>query len=105
MDRFCHFVTILRRTSVYFQEKRSGGLSVSADIFHLAGKIGNRGEDAASDDVALDFREPDFDLIQSQGVCWGEVKPYLRVPAEEFFDGFGFVSGQVVQHSPHRSTM
>ena len=45
--------------------KRCCGLRVGADVFHqLSGKIGDGGEDAAGNDVALDFGKPGFDLIE-----------------------------------------
>jgi hypothetical protein len=40
----------------------------------LAGQIGDGGEDAAGDDFALDFGEPQFDLIEPGGVGGSEVE-------------------------------
>jgi hypothetical protein len=42
-----------------------GRVGIGANILHeFAGKIGDRGEDAARNDVAFNFGKPDLDLIQ-----------------------------------------
>jgi hypothetical protein len=42
-----------------------GSVSVLADVPHeLAGLIGDGGEDAMGDDVALDPGDPQFDLVE-----------------------------------------
>ena len=44
---------------------RMGFAIVGADIAHdFAIQIFDRGKDAAGNEIALDFREPDFDLIE-----------------------------------------
>ena len=48
---------------------RSGFAIVGADVAHdFAGQIFDRSKDPACDEVALDFREPDFDLIGPGGI-------------------------------------
>ena len=37
------------------------GIDVASEF---AGQVGNRGEDAARDDVAFNFSEPDLDLVE-----------------------------------------
>ena len=70
---------------------------VVADITHdFSGKIRPGFEDAASNDVALDLREPDFDLIEPRRVSGRKVKTDARVLAQESFDGFGFVGREIV---------
>jgi len=73
------------------------GFVVVADITHdFPGEICLGFEDAASNDVALDFREPDFDLVEPRRVSGREVKMELGVVAQESFDGLGFVSREIV---------
>ena len=70
---------------------------VVADITHnFPGKIRPGCEDAASNNVALDLREPDFDLVEPRRVSGREVKMDARVLAQESFDGFGFVGREIV---------
>src|SRR5256885_9371384 len=55
---------------------RSGSLDVLADVPHeLSTQIGDGGEDATSDDVALDPGEPQFDLVEPGRVSRREVQP------------------------------
>ena len=73
------------------------GFVVVADITHdFPGEICLGFEDAASNDVALDFREPDFDLVEPRRVSGREVKMELGVVAQESFNGFGFVGREIV---------
>jgi hypothetical protein len=70
---------------------------VVADVTHdFPGEICLGFEDAASNDVALDFREPDFDLVKPRRVSGREVKMELGVLAQESFDGLGFVGREIV---------
>lgn len=51
------------------------------DVSHqLASQIRDRGEDAAGDHIALDLGEPEFDLVQPEGIrrCVVEVGPRMR---------------------------
>jgi hypothetical protein len=83
--------------------KGLGGFGVGTNVFHqLAGKIGDGGEDAAGDYVALDLREPYLDLVQPRRIRWGEVKPDLRV-LQELLHRLGFGGGRFC-HGPCRSS-
>jgi hypothetical protein len=53
-------------------------------------------EDVASNDVALDLREPDFDLVEPRRVSGREVKMDVGALAQESFDSLGFVSREIV---------
>ena len=56
----------------------SGIFVVLADVAHeLAGEVVDRGEDAAGNDVALDFGEPQFNLIEPRRIGRGEVQMEL----------------------------
>ena len=75
-----------------------GGLVVLTDVAHeFAGHVGGRGEDAASDDVALDLAKPELDLIQPAGVGRSEVQTNVWMQAEELADPLGLVRREVVQ--------
>src|SRR6201981_3630992 len=55
---------------------RSGSLDVLADVPHeLSAQIGDGGEDATGDDVALDPGEPQFDLVEPGRVSRREMQP------------------------------
>ena len=55
---------------------RLWSLDVLADVPHeLSAQIGDGGEDATGDDVALDPGEPRFDLVEPGRVSRREVQP------------------------------
>ena len=70
------------------------GIDVTAEF---ASQVGNRGEDASSDDLAFDLSEPDLDLIEPGRVSGREVKPDSRMLLEELADGLSFVRGEIVE--------
>ena len=54
------------------------------DVTHeLARQVLDRSEDAAGDDVALDFGEPKLDLIEPGGVGRSEVQSSIRMLVRE----------------------
>lgn len=63
----------------------------------LASQVGDRGEDAASDDVTFDFDEPDLDLVEPGGVGGGEVKADSRVLLQKLADRVCLVSREVIE--------
>src|ERR1039458_9283768 len=70
------------------------GIDVAAEF---ASQVGNRGEDAACDDLAFDLGEPDLDLIEPGRVRGREVKPDSRMLLEELADRLSFVRGEIVE--------
>ena len=57
---------------------------VLADVAHeLGAQVGKRVKDAASDDVALDFGEPVFHLVQPGGISRCEVDADIGVGLKE----------------------
>ena len=59
---------------------RFGSLDVLADVPHeLSAQIGDGGEDATGDDVALYSGEPQFDLVKPGRVSRREVQPDARI--------------------------
>jgi len=74
-----------------------GSFIVMADVAHdFAMKIAGGVKDAAGDELPLDFRKPELDLIEPRGVGRGIVEFDVGVGAQEVFDGFGFMSREVV---------
>src|SRR6266478_3654211 len=51
---------------------------------------------AASDHVALDFTEPQLDLVEPRGICRGEVQMNLRMRFKELFDRSALVRPEIV---------
>src|SRR6202035_1806252 len=64
------------------------GVDVAAEF---ASQVGNRGEDAARDDLAFDLGEPDLDLVEPGRIGGGEVKPDSGMLLQEVPDGLSFV--------------
>ena len=63
------------------------GVDVAAEF---SSQIRDRSEDAAGNDLALDFGEPKFDLVEPGGIGRSEVKPHPRLTCEEIADLLGF---------------
>ena len=74
------------------------GLVVVADIAHeLSLQIGDRGEHAAGDHVALDSAEPQFHLIEPGGIGRSEVQLHVRMLGEERLDLVSLVRREIVR--------
>jgi hypothetical protein len=68
-----------------------------ANVTHnLAGEIGFGTEDAARNEVPLDFGEPNLDLIKPGGIGRSVMKMHLGALAQEGRDLSGFMSRKVV---------
>ena len=70
------------------------GVDVAAK---LAGQIGHGGKYAAGDDVALEFGEPEFDLVEPGRIGGREVERDIGMPLEKLRYALGLVSGEVVK--------
>lgn len=69
-----------------------------SDVAHeFSLQVGNGCENTASDDVAFDFGEPEFDLVQPRRVCGCEVEVNPRIQLHKLADRGGFVSRKIVQ--------
>ena len=67
-----------------------GSLVVVADVPHqLSPQVGNRGEDAAGDDVTLDLGEPQFDLVEPGRVSRRKVQVDVGVAIQKLGDLVG----------------
>ena len=62
----------------------------------LARQILDRGEDTASNDLALDLGEPDLYLVKPAGIGGSVMDPNRRVGFQKFKDRFGLMGTQVV---------
>ncbi len=69
------------------------------DVLHeLSAQVGQRREDAAGNDVALDLGEPEFDLVEPRGVSRGEVQVNLRMPIQKVVDLARLVGREIVRN-------
>src|SRR5215471_11933476 len=60
------------------------GCRVGVDVAtKFTRQIGDRCEDAARNDLAFDFGEPEFDLVEPRRIGRREVKLHARMPLEE----------------------
>jgi hypothetical protein len=62
----------------------------------FAGEVACGSEDATGDQIALNFGEPDFDLIEPGRVSRGEMEVNVRMKGEELSDRPGLVCRKVV---------
>lgn len=62
----------------------------------FSGEIVLGGEDAPGDEIALDFGEPDFDLVEPGRVSGRVVQDEVGIGLEELGDAFGFVGREVI---------
>src|SRR5215207_6726041 len=77
--------------------KGSGSLIVGFDVAHeFAAQVGNGFEDSARNNVALDFGEPVFDLVEPGAISWGVMQRHVWMVGKEAIQEFGFVGGEVV---------
>ena len=77
--------------------ERLGAFVVAFDIASdFAGEIGFGSEDATGDQIALNFGEPDFDLIEPGRVGRGVMKLNIGMGGEELCDDLGLVRRRVV---------
>ena len=68
-----------------------------ADIAHdFTTKVCLGAEDSSGNDVALDFGEPDFHLVEPRGIGGGIVDADLGIGLEESGDTLGFVGGEII---------
>jgi len=79
--------------------ERFCGLGIEANVSaEFSSQIGDGSEDAAADHIALDFGEPEFDLMEPRRIGWGEVKAYLRMFGQEELHLFGLVSRKIIEN-------
>jgi hypothetical protein len=76
---------------------RSGGFVVVPDVAKdFSSEIVDGGKDASSNDVPLDFGEPDFDLVKPGRVCRCKVNADLGMIGQKVLDELGLMSGEIV---------
>lgn len=75
------------------------GFVVLLDVAdELSRQIGFGSEDSSSNDMALNFGKPDFDLIEPTRIGRSVMNPNGRIGVEELENAFGFMCAQVVGH-------
>ena len=75
------------------------GFVVLLDVAdELSRQIGFGIEDSSSNDMALNFGKPDFDLIEPARIGRSVMNPNGRIGVEELENAFGFMCAQVVGH-------
>jgi hypothetical protein len=76
---------------------------VGADVAHdFAVEIFDRTEDAAGDEVALDFGKPDFDLVEPGGVGGRVMNPHFGMTSQKITGCLGLMRAQVITDDMHR---
>jgi hypothetical protein len=76
---------------------RSGGLVVVPDVTKdFSSEIVDGGKDASSNDLPLDFGEPDFDLVKPGRIGRCKVNAHLRVIGQKVLDEFGFMGREII---------
>ena len=74
-----------------------GGLVIVPDIAQqFLAEILDRGKDPAGDDLALDLREPELDLVEPRGVRRREMQVHRRVGLQKLGDPSGLVGREVI---------
>jgi len=71
----------------------------------LAGEVGDGGKDAARQQVALDLRKPEFDLVQPRRIGRREVQLHVRMLEQEAADGLGLMRREIVRDDVNRSSL
>ena len=69
------------------------GLDIASDF---ASKVRSGSEDAAGEQIALNFGEPEFDLIEPGRVSWGVMDLKVRMKREKLSHSPGLVRRKVV---------
>src|SRR6185503_9685635 len=79
---------------------------VAMDIStNLASQVGDGGKDAARQQVPLDLREPEFDLVEPGRIGWCEVQLHVRMLEHEGAHGLGLVRREIVRNDVNRSSL
>src|ERR1700732_633168 len=74
----------------------SGSIIVADETHELASQIVDGVKYAARDDLALNFREPVFNLVEPGGIGWGIVDAEVGISCEKCRNLFGFMGAQVI---------
>ena len=82
------------------------GFVVLLDVTkELSGQVSFGSEDSSSNDSALNFGKPDFDLVEPTRIGRRVMEPNCRIGLEELKNTLGFVCAQVVGHDMNLSTL
>src|SRR5262245_34533889 len=84
---------------------RLGGLVVVADVAtNLSRQVSDRGEDAARQQVPLDLRKPEFDLVEPRRIGRREVQMHVWVLQQEGADRLRLMGREIVSDHMNLST-
>ena len=83
-----------------------GGFVVLLDVTdELSGQVGGGSEDSPSNDIALNFGKPDFDLIEPTRIGRSVMDPNGWIGLEELENILGLMCAQVVDHDVNFSAL
>ena len=99
MNRFNAMVDILISPA----EGRRGFVVLLDVANELSRQVSFGSEDSSSDDIALNFGKPDFDLIEPTRIGWRVMDANGRIGVEELQNTLGFMCAQVVGHDVNLS--
>jgi hypothetical protein len=63
---------------------------------NLAGQVGDGGKDAAREQVSLDLRKPELDLVEPGRIGRREMQPHVRMLKQERAHGLGLMGREIV---------
>src|SRR5688500_8625958 len=69
----------------------------------LASQVGDGGKDAAREQVSLDLRKPEFDLVQPRRISRREMQPYVRMLEQEGTHRLSLMRREIVRDDVNRS--
>ena len=82
------------------------GFVVLLDVANeLSGQVSGGSEDSPSNDIALNFGKPDFDLIEPARIGRSVMDPNGWMGVEELEDILGFMCAQIVDHDVNFSAL
>jgi hypothetical protein len=82
-----------------------GGFVILLDVTdELSGQVGRGSEDPPSNDIALNFGKPDFDLIKPARIGRRVMDPNAWIGVKKLQD-IGFMCAQVVDHDVNFSAL
>ena len=64
---------------------------------NLSGKVSDRGEDAAREQIPFDLGKPELDLVEPRGIGRREMQPHVRMLEQEGAHGLGLMRREIVR--------
>src|SRR5947209_20454584 len=95
----------MRRVAIAPADRLRGFVIVPDVSPNLASEIRNRGKNAAREEIALDLREPELDLVQPRRVGRGEMQPHSGMLNQKRSDRLRFMGREVIGDHMNRSPL